>query len=192
MTRLDANNRINDLKAELGSVALRQEAQNRPVKLVVVAGVVFVASVIFLAIGISKRFAADARLEKARAQSVEILTLADRLDKLKSAAQKRDGGSLGVPIEGIRSRIMSAGSQAGLKSPVQLPRQEKTRGSTDAVQQRLTFEVRDESLDAVVRWIEAALEGTSGLEVYALSIRPEANQWNCKVTFSRWEWDKGT
>ena len=35
-------------------------------------------------------------------------------------------------------------------------------------------------------------KGTGGLEVYALSLRPEANQWNCKVTFSRWEWDKGT
>jgi hypothetical protein len=192
MSRLDATNRFEDLKAQLGSEALRQESQNRPVKLVFIAGVVLVASTIFLAIGISKRFSADAKLDKARTQATEMLSLADRLDKLKAASQQREGGNLGVPIESIRSRIMSAGTQAGLKSPVQLPRQDKSRGGADAVQQRLTYDVHDESLDAIVRWIEAALAGTSGLEVYALSIRPETNQWNCKVTFSRWEWDKGT
>ena len=119
-------------------------------------------------------------------------SFADLAKKHSSCPSGREGGNLGVPIEGIRSRIMAAGTEAGLKNAVQLPRNEKSRGGTDAVQQRLVYDVRDESLDAIVRWIDIALRGTTGLEVYALSVRPEANQWNCKVTFSRWEWDKGT
>lgn len=192
MSRVDLNNRIEELKSELGSVALRQEGQNRPVTLVVVTGVVLIAAVVFLLLGISRKFAADAKLEKERTRTREMLALADQLDQLKSAAQQRAGGNLGVPIEGIRSRIMAAGAEAGLKSPVQLPTVENSRGGADAVQKRLVYDVHDESLDAIVRWVQAALEGTSGLEVYAISIRPEATQWNCKVTFSRWEWDKGT
>jgi hypothetical protein len=192
MSRLDANSKIDELKSELGMVARRSEGQNRPVRLVYITGAVLVASVIFLAIGISKRFAADASLERSRTRAVELLSLADRLEKLKAAAQDREGGSLGVPIEGIRSRIRAAGAEAGLKSPLPLPKDDNAKGTSEAVQRRLIYEVRDESLDAVVRWMEIALRGTSGLEVYALTVRPEANQWYCKVTFSRWEWDKGS
>lgn len=192
MSRADANNRIEELKSELGSAALRQEGQNRPVKLVVVTGVVLVASVVFLLMGTSRRFSANDKLERGKARTMEVLSLADRLEKLKAAAQQRAGANLGVPIEGIRSRIVAAGTEAGLKSPVQLPSVKKYRGGSEAAQQRLAYDVHDESLEAIVRWIQVALEGTSGLEVYAISIRPEATQWNCKVTFSRWEWDKGT
>lgn len=182
---------IDDLKAELGVVSLRQQSQNRPVRLLVVTGIVLVVAVIFLLVGISRKFSADARLVKDRAQTKEILILANRLDRLKVAAQTREGG-VGIQIEGIRSRILAAGTEAGLKNPIPLPRPEQSRGGVDAVQQRLAYDVRDESLDAITRWIEIALRGTSGLEVYSISIKPEANQWNCKVTFSRWEWAKGT
>lgn len=191
MSRTETN-RIEELKAELGSVALRQEHQNRPVRLVIITGLVLAVSVMFLLVGVSKRFAAEAKLSRDKARATEMISLADRLEKIKVAAANREGGGLGVPIEGIRSRIMTAGTEAGLKNQVPLPTIRKSRGGADAVQQRLAYEVRDESLDAIVRWIEKAVRGTGGLEVYALSLRPEANQWNCKVTFSRWEWDKGT
>jgi hypothetical protein len=192
MSRTETN-RIEELKAELSSVALRQEHQNRPVRLVIVTGLVLVASVIFLLVGVSKRFAAEAKLSRDKARATEMISLSDRLTKVKAAAANREGGGLGVPIEGIRSRIMAAGTEAGLKNQVPLPRKlTPNRGGSDAVQQRIEYEVRDESLDAIVRWIETAVRGTGGLEVYALTLRPEANQWNCKVTFSRWEWDKGT
>lgn len=192
MTRVDATNKIEDFKSELGVVAMRQEGQNRPVRLVVVAGFVLVVSVIFLLWGISRKFSADSALSTNEERTKQILALADQLDRLKAAAQERGGATLGVPIESIRSKIIAAGAEAGMKNSIALPTFDKARGGADAEQQRLTFDVRDESLASIVRWIETAIGDTTGLEVYSISIKPEANQWNCKVTFSRWQWAQGT
>jgi hypothetical protein len=63
-----------------------------------------VASVIFLLVGVSKRFAAEAKLSRDKARATEMISLADRLTKVKAAAANREGGGLGVPIEGIPAR----------------------------------------------------------------------------------------
>lgn len=183
---------IDELKGELGVAAARQQAQNRPVKLLVVTGAVFLAAVIFLVVGVSKRYSADQDLLRAKNQASEILRLSERLNALKATAQQREGQGLGLKIDMIRSRIVSAGPEAGLKNPLPLPRDlTPGRGGAEAIQRRFEFDMRDESLAAIIRWIEISLERTSGLEVYAIALKPEATQWSCKVTFSRWEWDRG-
>jgi hypothetical protein len=35
--------------------------------------------------------------------------------------------------------------------------------------------------------VEIATRDVPGLEVYSVRIRPETNQWDLNVTFSRWE-----
>ena len=52
---------------------------------------------------------------------------------------------------------------------------------------KFDYEVRDESLAALMDWMNRAVAAVEGLEVYSVSIKPEAQAWNLRVTFSRWE-----
>jgi hypothetical protein len=56
--------------------------------------------------------------------------------------------------------------------------------------QRVRFEyraVRDEKLEALLGWLGQATEDIPGLEVFSVTIKPEAAGWLMDVVFTRWE-----
>jgi len=75
-----------------------------------------------------------------------------------------------------------------MKDQVQLPL--KRRGpATPAGSQQvfLDYNVADESLPAMLSWIERSMADVPGLELFKIVMSPEQHKWRMKVTFSRWE-----
>lgn len=187
------NTSIQDLKFELGAAAARQQKQNRPAQLIAIAGVVFIVALILMIWSVVGRLGAESKLARQESQAKETITLAARLAQLQDAATQSEGAGKFDTITDIRSRLKTAASSSGLKAELPLPKPRTVNNPrSNAQQQRLEYEVKDESLDAIIRWIEKSQAEIPGLEVFALNLRPEANAWNCKVTFSRWEWAKGS
>jgi hypothetical protein len=54
-------------------------------------------------------------------------------------------------------------------------------------QVRYAYTLRDESLAAMLRWVEIVKQDVPDLEVSAVSIVPEANEWRMTVTYVRFE-----
>ena len=47
--------------------------------------------------------------------------------------------------------------------------------------------MRSADLEAMLHWVELAIENVEGLEVSRVELVPEARQWKLVVAFSRWE-----
>ena len=85
------------------------------------------------------------------------------------------------------ARLQAIAQEAGIKNKLQIPRdEEERRGASKRVKFRFD-NVQDESLPALLSWLDKAVTELPGMEVYSVSIRPLANQWVMNVTFARWE-----
>lgn len=180
---------IQDLRDHLAGAAARREQHNRPTVLLVAGGLLFAVTLVVLLVAVGQRLAADRALAQARTQAQDMGAKAARLEQLTQASSQKGRAGIGAPIETIRSRISAVAREAGVKGDVPLPTPKMGAKGPGARQQRLQYEVRDESLDNLLAWMQNAVRDVPGLEVYAVTLRPEAAAWYCKVTFSRWEWE---
>jgi len=173
----------------LAGVAARAQRHNRPLHLVLFAGAILLVSVIALLVSLRSHSAARAQLADQELLATNTLKAAAKLKALQDVAGRDIGPRLNEPATQVFSRIEQAGVDAGLKSKVPLPprpRVERPAGK-QSVHTKFDYEVRDESLAALMDWMNRAVAAVEGLEVYSVSIKPEAQAWNLRVTFSRWE-----
>ncbi|MDI1289384.1 MAG: hypothetical protein PSX37_05460 [bacterium] len=169
--------------------ALRFERRSRPRHLVALAGLL-----VLVAGGVawsSSRSLAAANKTLAYQQKVaaEVTEAAGKLNQLR-AANAADGSRENEAVPQLRSRIAQAAADAGLKNPNVLPsaeRPEIRRPGLNSIQRKFSYDVRDESLGALLKWMELATRDVPDLEVYSIKLQPEAQQWHLVVTFSRWE-----
>jgi len=77
----------------------------------------------------------------------------------------------------------------GLKDRIPLPaaRPPDVQRALGSQQLRFDYEVRDEDLPRLLSWVQKCIADVSGLEVYSVTLRPEAHKWKLNVSFSRWE-----
>jgi hypothetical protein len=179
---------IDDLRQDLTSAAASSQRRNTPLFLVLLSllGLVLCAGWAWHCRSLAKDAARDADLAKLKAK--EITLAAAKLRGLMEAEAAGNGVRASQPMSQLLSVIEAAGARAGLKK--QLPvgsRVPQPRNAEGWQQVKLTYAVRDESLAAVMKWIDLAQEEVEGLAVSAIKIRPEANEWSVNVTFSRWE-----
>ncbi len=182
---------INDLRQDMAMEASRNERANRPVSWVVVAGVCLLVMLAWLLKSAAARMGADRDLARQRTTSGEMLQLVAELQQLEKAAAERGAAELGKPLPDMRTRIGRAATTAGMKTePVPSTRTEG--GQPGVVRQRLTYDVKDESLASIVSWLHGAVADVPGLEVYSVRLKPEPTQWSVNVVFTRWERTPGT
>jgi len=172
--------------------AARHERTNRPRHLLVMSALLLVVAIAFVYIEWSKRSAAFERLQLQRDQANLIVETASKLKALEAKAAAEGRPKWGAPITEIRSKIQQAATVAGLRSASTLLPTEQTDQldrKLGVQRKKLTYrEVRDESLENLLRWVQSTAAEIPGLEVYSIEIhQPEINQWKITVVFSRWE-----
>ena len=169
--------------------AAAAERRNNPRYLLAIAGLVLAVALLWLFSSWSAWSSARAALVKQQKDRETITRNVADLRALK-AVQGADSGPRLAEQEGaIRSRLRDIGRAAGLKEEDITPKSVKRDQRKDLGSVLLTasFEARDESMGPLLAWLDRATTEMPGLEVYKISIRPEAQKWLMQVTFSRWE-----
>ncbi|MCC6677959.1 MAG: hypothetical protein IT436_12515 [Phycisphaerales bacterium] len=181
---------LEESRLSAAAAAARAERRNRPRHLLLLSLALLVISAALLGWALLSRARAAAAFKAEQDRAQQIVTKTDQLRLLQAEADSvgaapREGES----IHNRLSRFQELGAQAGLKNPPSVP-QSKTADRTAVggfVQRRLTYVVRDESLDNLLAWMRSAIEDIHGLEIQSVRVIPEANQWSLNVTFSRSE-----
>lgn len=193
MSRMETN-AANEARFELATIAASAARRNRPTHLIVIGFVLALVAAVALLVSFLQYQSAQAALARQEAFGREVL---DRIAELK-AWQKAAADGKNKPVSAqaeIGSTLQAAAARAGVRASANLiPSRSQTPTRFQDVQRRkISYDdVRDESLEVLLKWLENAQKDVPGLEVYDLTIRPEANVWAMKVTFARWERVGGT
>jgi len=176
----------------LAAAAARAQRRNRPAWLVLLGVAVLLAGAIFAWSSWAEHGEQRARARRAKAEADRVLAAAARLKAMNDAEAGGEGPRV-VETGNVLSRIEAAGSRVGLSKPVGVGTRNVTaRRELKLNQVRISYNVRDESLGAVLAWAEEAVRDVPGLEVFNLTVRPEAAEWSVNIVFSRWERMEGS
>lgn len=185
-----------DRRLELTALAARTERANQPRHFVLLALLACAAALLALVISWNSYRAASARLTQERTTAEEITQTAARLRTLREqAAANTSGPAISEGGHLILTRIEQASSDAHLEKRTSAPlrtRPDVKDQASNAVRKTWEYEVRDKNLNAIVQWMTLATEKVPGLEVNSVTLRPEAQQWFCRVVFTRWERTEGS
>lgn len=192
MSRAAVNASIDDVRLQQAGQAARTARRNQPKGLLLVAGLVLLAACIYVGMALYARRAARAELSQAQSQAESAVRMAARLRAQRAAVAANPVET--QPATQVLSRIQQAGVDAGLKKRVDLPPSPTTElpQGYSSKQTRWVFTAQDEDVAALLRWVERAVAAVPGLEVNAISLRPELHTWQLRVTFSRWEKVEGS
>lgn len=155
--------------------------RNRPLHWLMLALVLFAAGFVMLLLGASAKGSAQARLKAERRQSLEIQALVDQLVELQARGGERVRHE---PVSALR-RFEEIKGRTGLKSSVATS--ENTVTLANAIKRTYIFNLREDSLEVLMRWVRESMEHIPGLELSGIELKPEPNQWSAKVTLVRWE-----
>jgi hypothetical protein len=172
-----------DAKFELATAAAGAERANKPKTLIVIAGALLAVAVIATGMALSSRLAAQRKLDTERGRATEMVTLAAKLKQLNEASA---GGKRTGRITLLPTTLNQAARAAGIKTDPVMRNMPDSRNG-DVVRKKMEYDVRDESLEAILRWIDSATKQVQGLEVFSFNVKPESQVWHAKVTFSWWE-----
>lgn len=178
-----------DDRARQSMDALRAERRSQPRHLIALAAVLVLVAGGVTWSSSSSLAAARKSLKFQQTQAEDIAIAAAQLNQLR-AASATEGSRENEAVPQLRSRIAQAAADAGLKNPNILPsseRPELRRPGLNSIQRKFSYDLRDESLPALLKWIELATRDVPDLEVYSVKLLPEQQQWHLLVTFSRWE-----
>jgi hypothetical protein len=178
---------IEDARLEQAAQAARTARRNQPRGLLVASGVLLLAMALYVLFALASRNSAAEAMESAKARAEEAVRYAGELKALRAMAQTNPGATASATQ--LRSRLEQAGVESGLSKVVPLPneRTETLIPGLGSRQYKYDYELTDPNLAALLAWVERAVEVVPGLEVYGISLRPEANHWRLRVTFSRWQ-----
>lgn len=187
---------MEDRRHEIVAMAARTERGNQPTYLMVIALGLVGVSLVYLLIGWRAQAAADALMLAERRNAETVQTALGTLRGLQAAGTGA-GPKVSESSDTILSRIQRAGADAGLKNAVPLPRTGSGRPSVtnsnkDVAKVTWNYTVKDPSLSALLEFTKRATEVVSGLEVYSVTVRPQAGEWEMTVEFCRWERVEGS
>ncbi len=178
---------IEDARLEQAAQAARTARRNQPKGLLLIAGVLLAAMLLYVLFAVFARQSAISSMESARERAQEAVRQAGELKALRAVAQTNPGATASATQ--LRSRIEQAGVDAGLSKVVPLPneRVETLIPGLGSRQYKYDYELTDPNLAPLLSWVERSVAAVPGIEVYGISLRPEANHWRLRVTFSRWQ-----
>lgn len=185
MSAVPSSRISDDLRYELVDAARIAETSNRPRTLLVLATLLFLAAGIALIVALGERDDAVGQYRAQADRQTRVEGLALQFAAVERQGQTGDAVRYG-PIPNLFSLIEEAASAAGLgnKPPIPDPRADRQSG---AVRYLYPYTMTDPSLEALLAWVQEALARVPGLAVSSIEIRPQANNWQLKVTFVRWE-----
>lgn len=185
-----------DRRLELALEAARSERRNRPVGVVVIAGLLFGVALIYVLLAFSALAGAKSRLDATQVKASEAVRVASRLAALKAAEASGSGPRAFEKNANLLTDISTQAREAGFKPEnidKVIPKStyvNRPSGTKGVLQRQYSYEVRAEPLPVLLDWLNRCTAKINGLEVYSVSLTPEAQSWFLKVTFSRWERDE--
>jgi hypothetical protein len=186
---------VEERRRDLAALAARSARANTPAHLVLLGGLAVAGALLYLVVAWRGYAAAAARLESEQRTAAQVVEAAGRLRALAAAeAAQGSGPRLAEGGQRVYGRIEQAGVEAGLRDRVPVPvstRSDKIQG-TDISRVQRDYDIRDPNLGAIVAWMNRACEAVPGLEVYSMTVRPEAQAWNVKIRFTRLERAEGS
>lgn len=172
-------------------MAARAERGNQPRHLMVIALAMVVVALIYLLVGWRAQASAE---ESLRAEKRNAQTVQSALGTLRAlqAAGSGSGPKANESSASILSQFQRAGSDAGLKNPVTLPktgsgRATQTSSNKDVAKVTWVYTLKDPSLAALWEFMKRATDSVGGLEVCSVSLKPVGVDWELTVEFCRWE-----
>jgi hypothetical protein len=194
---------LEQARLELAATAARAERRNRPTALPAGAAALLAVSIVALLWAAAKRSSAELALADERRAAEEYVQASARLEQARALGGDRPNPA-NESNDRIRSRIIAAAERAGMTADhpgmtgasslvptvsTDLKQPASADGKTPATQRsKFTYQnVKQSSLEAMIQWVNNAVEDIPGLEVFMISVKPEANGWNMTVAFTRWE-----
>lgn len=179
-------------RAAFGEAARRR---NTPTGLLVLSLGLFLIALASLFWGISSRSAANEAYEARVAQARNIRDQVASIKDIKAQSAKFRDTRANEPLKGALLTIRNTAPEKLRAALEQFPGREMPGVADNAaklVQKKYQYSnLRHESIEEVMTWLQEATASLRGLEVESLTIRPEANAWQVNVVFSRWERKEG-
>lgn len=179
-----AMSRIDELAMRAG----RAERANKPTILLLLACLVLVGAVIFLMSSVSKVSDARGNLASRRANAEQMSILVAQLKQMREYSVEA-APMVQDPDPQILSRITAVAANAGLATQLRVPVTPPKTVSRDGTVQRAKWQYKfsDPSLAAVMRFASQAERDIPGMNVHAIRITPQNEQWAVELTLSRLE-----
>ncbi len=182
-----------DTISMLSAAAARGERRNKPTFVVALGVIALAASLLFAGFGWFSFTKARKAAENAKSESNAMLEQAAQLQSLIDDEANGTGPRAAEPATNVLSKIEASGTRAGLKKAVPIGSRTVNPDRTIGWNQvRYSYNVKDESLDALLRWAQFVQDDVPSLDVYSVTLRPEATEWSLTVVFSRWEKPEGS
>ncbi|MFO0857550.1 MAG: hypothetical protein U0640_09375 [Phycisphaerales bacterium] len=189
----DSMSAAQDTVSMLSVAAARGERRNKPTFVVALGVIALVASVAFAGWSWFNFVAARNAAEQAKTESGVMLEQAAQLQAMIDDETNGTGPRAAEPATNVLSKIEASGARAGLKKAVPIgSRTVNPDRNIGWNQVRYSYNIKDESLDALLRWAQFVQDDVPSLEVYSVTLRPEATEWSLTIVFSRWEKPEGS
>lgn len=172
------------------SLAARADAgarANRPTHLVAIGALALLLCLTVAAFA-WRADASAAKLLRRESFTLDSIRIrADRLAELRADLAAAPTDDRYRPVPDILSRMSNLATEAGITGSIAVP----TTG-TNLFQEsrRLTYQYRNlrvDSLESVVRWVNLCIERIPGLHPTGIKITPQANAWQVDIMFARFE-----
>lgn len=186
-------------RIELAMAASATERANRPRGLVIIAGLLLVAALIYSLMGLSARSATHSRVESARSQTREVLKVVGRIKALQNQQATRGL----MPDPRVAKSIEELAAAAGVKAdasgkPLIVPETEVTGMAVPGIaQKKYAARVSGQEPKALLQWLVGVQSSgdTRGVEIFQLTLQPDgagsmgaaSTGWTMIVEFVRWE-----
>lgn len=172
---------------EVAAVASAAERSNRPVALVVLAGLVFVIACAVLGVSATRQAAASAEVDRREAELEEMRGLVIEYFANEGSGDEID--DLPPTGQGILSRIEELARDAGIEGDLGLAGAGTDRVTDGVVLARGTYSLRHDNLTEIMDWVGRVERSIQGVQVRRLSLRPQPRNstWQFEIRFERYE-----
>lgn len=175
-----------DDRDDLASMAEASGRRNRPTWMIVGGGLLLLVMLVWLVLSVRAVGANESRANRAANQLESIQTLAAELQTLEQIAAARGPNEFGAVIPDLLSRVEALAEPSGMSARPPVPQR-----TNDAVpggrRVRLRYSVNDQSLSAMLAWVDRASQEVPGLYPYSINITPAGQRWTMTVVFARFE-----
>lgn len=175
-----------DQRYEIASGASASERRNRPTMLVIVPGLLLALAFVLLLVAWGRVSDADNERQRQRSFLQQSQQLSAELIALREfEAGAGPQGDVHEP-RSLLSEIQEIGRNAGLS--VGIGRESRQdRGGADITRLTIEYTIQHESLERILDWVQRCTDRIAGLRVNEITVTPQQNRWQVRVTFARWE-----
>ncbi len=171
-----------DERYEQAALAQLGERRNRPRHFVVLGALALVVALIVTLFA----WVSQVRAARELARRENDLTTLAMLTGEWLALSATDESGEDEDRRIVQSRVRELATRAGMTAvpPLAQPRLDTYQNARRA---RYRYDIRDESLEALMSWVDLMLGEFRGAWVHEIEIKPSGNAWQLQVVFARWE-----